>query len=195
MGFLTSQKAKTTITSALGEAGSSLTISGKVIGESTAAGISLDTIMIPLKLTSGGNSVDLNTTRATISYLGATVEYDNIYANGCTISGAGEDIHADATSAWIRAIARTCIDISPITGAPTQTNAIIYWAVANQSPPNSLLEPGEHAILSIGWDQVSPDERPQDLNKIKIELGVTGGATLTIERTVPNISSTIIDLG
>ncbi len=196
MGFATSQKAKTSITSALGEAGSSLTISGKVIGESTAGGVSLDTIMIPLKLTSGGESVDLDDTRATVSYLGETVEYDNIYDANCTIAGAGETIHANATTAWVRGLALGCIaGGSPITGAPTQTNAIIYWAVANQVPPNSILEPGEHAVLSIGWDQVSPDERPGDLDKIKLELGVTGGATLTIERTIPNISSIIIDLG
>jgi len=83
---------------------------------------------------------------------------------------------------------------SPFGGAPSETKAIVYWAVANETPPNSILDPGEHAILSIAWSQ-APDERPTDLDKIKIELGVTGGATLTVERTIPNISSTIIDLG
>ncbi len=79
-----------------------------------------------------------------------------------------------------------------------KTNAIIYWAVSNQNPvPNSILEPGEHAVLSIGWSQigVGGEERPTDLDKIKIELAVSGGATLTAERTIPNISSTIVDLG
>jgi len=189
MGFATSQKAKTSITSALGEAGSSLTISGKVIAAAPVAGGFINATMIPLKLTSGGESIDLSDTRATISYLGETVEYDNIYNAGCTLTAT---IYADPTTAW--GAAGGCITASPMTGVPTDTAAIIYWAVANQVPPNSILEPGEHAVLSIGWSQV-PEERPTDLDKIKIELGVTGGATLTIERTIPNISNRIIDLG
>jgi len=193
MGFATSQKAKTSITSALGEAGSSLTISGKVIAAAPLAGGFINATMVPLKLTSGGESVDLSDTRATISYLGETIEYDNIYDVGCTLTGA---IFADPVAAWAAA-APGCIDASPFSVAgPTRTNAIIYWAVTNQAlgAANSILEPGEHAVLSIAWSVV-PDERPTDLDKIKIELGVTGGATLTIERTIPNISSTIIDLG
>ena len=189
MGFATSQKAKTSITSALGEAGSGISISGKVIAGAPAAGGFLNATMIPLKITPGGESVDLDNTRATISYLGETVEYDNIYFTGCTLTGT---IYADPTTAW-GAATGGCIDANPMVGAPTNTAAIIYWAVANQVPPNSVLEPGEHAVLSVGWSQ-TPEERPTDLDKIKIELGVTGGATLTIERQVPNISGSMVDL-
>ncbi len=189
MGITTSQKAKTSITSALGEASSGVTISGKVIGAAPAAGGFLNATMIPLKLSSDGESIDLSDTRATISYLGETIEYDNIYDAGCTLTG---QIYADPITAWGDA-APGCIDVSPFAGAPTQTNAIIYWAVANQVPPNSFLEPGEHAVLSVGWSQ-TPEERPTHLDKIKIELAVSGGATLTVERQVPNISSSMVDL-
>jgi len=194
MGFATTQKAKTSITSALGAAGSSLTISGKVIGTAPAAGGFMNAVMIPLKITSGGESVDLDTTIATVSYLGETISYDNIYGAACTLTA---DIYPNATEAWTVAAAGACIDNSPITGMPGTTVAIIYWSVSNQSPaaPNSILEPGEHAVLSIGWEQAPADERPSDLDKIKIELGVSGGATLTVERSIPNISSTIIDMG
>ena len=193
MGFATSQKAKTSITSALGEAGSSLSISGKVIGSAPAGGGFMNAVMIPLKLTSGGDSVDLSDTRATVSYLGETIEYDNIYTAGsCTTLG---QVYPNASLAWDDAVIAGCIDANPIDAGPTETRAIIYWAVSNQNPlPNSILELGEHAVLSIGWSQ-APDERPTDLDKIKIELAVSGGATLTIERTIPNISSTIVDLG
>jgi len=189
MGFATSQKAKTSITSALGGASSGISISGKVIAGAPAAGGFLNATMIPLKITPGGESVDLDNTRATISYLGETVEYDNIYFTGCTLTGT---IYADPITAW-GAATGGCIDANPMVGAPTNTAAIIYWAVANQVPPNSVLEPGEHAVLSVGWSQ-TPEERPTDLEKIKIELGVTGGATLTVERLVPNISGSMVDL-
>ncbi len=189
MGFATTQKAKTAITSAIGEAGSSLAVSGKVVGDSTTAATPLTAIMIPIKITTGGESIDLNTTRATISYLSNDVEYNNIYRNACTITGA---THPTPTSAWAAALAVTCVDANPIVGAPTDTTAIIYWAVSQQTPPNTILEQGEHAILSIGWNGADP---PDSLDKIKIELTITGGATLTVERDIPNISSAVIDLG
>jgi len=194
MGFATSQKAKTSIISALGETGS-ISISGKVIAGAPVAGGFINVTMVPLKLTSGGNSVDLDNTRATISYLGESVEYDNIYDTGCTLAGGAFTVYADPASAWTDAGVGCILGGSPFGGAPTETKAIIYWAVSNQNPnPNSILEPGEHAILSVAWSQ-TPDERPTDLDKIKIELAVSGGATLTVERTIPNISSTIVDLG
>ncbi len=191
MGFATTQKAKTSITSALGEAGSSLAVSGKVVGDSITAATPLTAIMIPIKITTGGESIDLNTTRATVSYLSNDVEYNNIYRDGCTITLA---THPTPTSAWTAAaLLGLCVDNNPILGpAPTATTAIIYWAVSQQTPPNTILEQGEHAILSIGWNGADP---PDSLDKIKIELTITGGATLTVERDIPNISSAVIDLG
>jgi len=192
MGFATSQKAKTSITTALGEAGSSILVSGKVIGDSVHAADNMTAIMIPIKLTSGGNTVDLNTTRATISYLANTVEFNNVYTNGCTLSAAGP--FSTPIAAWAAAaLAGDCIGAaeSPmVLGGPAVTSAIIYWAVGNT---NSILEQGEHAVLSLGFNQTN--DAPVSLDKIKIELTVTGGATLTIERNVPNISSAVIDLG
>jgi len=189
MGFATTQKAKTSITSALGEAGSSIQVSGKVIGDARSSGSPLTAVMIPIKITSGGESVDLNTTRATVSYLSNDVEYNNIYRNGCTLTGG---TFATPSAAWGAAPA-SCIPVDPFGADPTATSAIIYWAVSQQAGPiNSILEQGEHAVLSVAWDV---GEEPSSLDKIKIELTITGGATLTIERNVPNVSSRVIDLG
>jgi len=193
MGFATTQKAKTSITSALGEAGSSISISGSIIGHSLSGANPMTAIMVPIKISSGGESIDLNTTRATISYLSNDVEYDNIYRNGCTETGA---TYATPDDAWTAAVAGAgCIGPgeNPISiGFPLATTAIIYWTVSQQTPPNSILEQGEHAILSIGW---TVGDTPSSLDKIKVELTVTGGATLTIERNIPNIGTAVIDLG
>jgi len=192
MGFATTQKTKTSITTALGEAGSSLSISGSIIGDSFSTTNPMTAIMIPLKISTGGESIDLNTTRAVISYLSDSVEYDNIYRDGCTETGS---TYGNPDAAWNAAEAGAgCIGLgeNPISdGFPFATTAIIYWAVSKQTPPNTVLEPGEHAILSIGW---TVGDAPSSLDKIKIELTVTGGATLTIERDVPTISSAVIDL-
>ena len=39
------------------------------------------------------------------------------------------------------------------------------------------------------------NERPRSLDKISIEVIVSNGATLTIERYIPNITHEIMDLG
>ena len=192
MGFATTQKTKTSITTALGETGGAISISSSIIGDSFSTTDPMTTIMIPIKISAGGESIDLNTTRATISYLSDDVEYGNIYRNGCTETGA---TYATPNAAWNAAeTGAGCIGggENPISdGFPVLTTAIIYWAVSQQTPPNTVLEQGEHAILSIGWNAA---DAPSSLDKIKIELTVTGGATLTIERDVPSISSTVIDL-
>jgi len=191
MGFATTQKAKTSITTALNEAGSSLTISGKVVADSINAANNVTTIMIPIKLTSGGDAVDLNTTRASVSYLAAEVEYNNIYTNACTLNLGGP--FSTPRDAWEYAETTPCIGATenPINGTGvTLTTAIIYWAVGDQ---NTILEQGEHAVISIGFN--AANDAPTSLDKIKIELTVTGGATLTVERDIPNISSKVIDLG
>ena len=68
MGFTTSQKAKTTIISGLEEASSSLQIAGKVTGIGCTSSSSetacattpkLNGTAYPIKLTSGGDAVDL----------------------------------------------------------------------------------------------------------------------------------------
>ena len=193
MGFAATQKSKTSVTSALGEAGSSLSISGKVTGDSFSTANPMTALMIPLKLSSGGESVDLNTTRATVSYLSASVQYDNIYRNGCTETGS---TYTNPDDAWNAAVAGAgCIGVgeNPISdGFPIATTAIIYWSVAQQNPPNTILELGEHAILSIGLNVA---DAPSSLDKIKVEIKFVGAATLTIERAVPNINGAIIDLG
>jgi len=190
MGFATTQKTKTSITSALGEAGSSVQVSGKVIGAS-GGGSPLTAVMIPIKLTTGGNSVDLSEIFGTISYLGDGVEFDNVFRAGCSLFVAE---NPDPDTAWTAAIATGCIGAgeNPISAGPIgATTAIVYFPVM-RAPFNSILEQGEHAVISMAW---LPAEQPASLEKIKIELTAATGATLTVERTIPNISSTIVDLG
>jgi len=190
MGFATSQKAKTSITSALGEAGSSLQVSGKVVGAS-GGGSPLTAIMIPIKLTTGGESVDLAQVFGTISYLGDGVEYDNVYRANCALIVAE---NPDPETAWDAAETSTCIGAgeNPIDAGPIlATTAIVYFPVM-RAPFNTILEQGEHAVISMAWLAA---EQPASLEKIKIELTAATGATLTVERNVPNISSTIVDLG
>ncbi|MEW6044482.1 MAG: archaellin/type IV pilin N-terminal domain-containing protein [Thermoproteota archaeon] len=201
MGFSTTQKAKTTIVSGLGEASSSLEVGGKVTGfgctsssSETACGTTplLNVTTIPLRIASGGESIDLSSSTASVKYLSNTVQYDNIYAGPIT---AAE--YVNATQAFTQATAESGSafdafnNAHPIEGAaPSSTKAIIYWSV--RSNTNSILDQGEHAVLAIAY---STADRPAALDKIRTEIVVPTGAALTVERQVPNITNLVVDMG
>jgi flagellin FlaB len=197
MGFSTTQKAKTTIISGLSEASSSLEISGKVTGYgcTTSAGNCattprLNVTAVPIKIASGGDSVNLQNTTASVKYLSNTVQYDNIYVG--TLTG---NVYNNVTSAFTRAQVEHpstfSSTIQPITkSTPGTTKAIIYWTV--RSNTNSILDQGEHAVLAIAH---GTNERPQALDKVRAEIVVPTGSPLTIERNVPNITTSVVDLG
>jgi len=205
MGFATTQKAKTTIISSLAEASSSLEIAGKVTGigctaSSADAGCTtvqvLNVTSVPIKIASGGDSVNLSPSTAAIKYLSNTVEYTDIYE--CAISAT---TYANVSEAFEAAIAdASCISFvnsydNPVNGtAPALTVAIIYWTV--QSNTNAILDLGEHAILAIAYDAApGNDDRPAALDKIRAEILVPTGAPLTIERQIPFITNLIVDMG
>jgi flagellin FlaB len=201
MGFSTTQKAKTTIVAGLGEASSSLEVGGKVTGFGCTSGSSeaacattplLNVTTIPLRIASGGESIDLNAGTASVKYLSNTVQYDNIYAGPITAA-----TYTNATEAFTRATTESGSafdafnNAHPIEGAaPSATKAIIYWSV--RSNTNAILDQGEHAVLAIAYQTA---DRPAALDKIRAELIVPTGAALTVERQVPNITNLVVDMG
>lgn len=201
MGFSTTQKAKTTIVSGLGEASSSLEVGGKVTGVGCTSSSSdstcsttpkLNVTSVPLRIASGGESIDLASSTASVKYLSNTVQYDNIYAGPIT---AGE--YANATLAFRQAHLETGAafnafnNANPVNGTlPSATKAIVYWTV--RSNTNAILDQGEHAVLAIAY---SSADRPSALDKIRAEIVVPTGASLTVERQVPNITNLVVDMG
>jgi len=100
----------------------------------------------------------------------------------------------NSTMAWNQAVTNNWITAAehPITGTinPPQTLAIIYWV--NNINNNTIIDIGEHAIISVAY---SAGDRPKQLDTIAIEVSVPQGAPLTVDRTVPNITSEVLDLG
>jgi flagellin FlaB len=190
MGFSTTQKAKTAIIAAYEEAGSSLEVAGKI----TASGDPLDDVInattIPLKIVSGGASANLDGNFTSIKIITADIEYDNVYTYGPLFVGT----YANATEAWQVAENNgwICAGCNPYNGTlnPTETIAIIYWNV-NQND-NAIMDIGEHAQLSVAYAR---DDRPHSLDTIAFEISTPKGAPLTVDRLVPNITTTIVDLG
>ncbi len=195
MGFTTAQKAKTTIVSTLSEAGSSLEIEGKATGSSYQPAVgpaSLNVTAFPIKVAGSGDSVNLSPSITAIKYLSNQITYDNIY--GGALTSATYNKLETATNAASPAF----FSLSPFEGGldgdtddwPLETTAFIYWTVARNT--NEILEAGEHANLAIVF---AAGDRPQELDTIRIEIIPPAGASLTITRQIPNITTEVVDLG
>ncbi|MEM3025692.1 MAG: archaellin/type IV pilin N-terminal domain-containing protein [Candidatus Nitrosotenuis sp.] len=188
MGFSTTQRAKTAIVSSLDESSSALEIAGKVIaiGDVSPTGY-LNVTAIPVKIASGGSSVNLGNTTMAVKYFTGTKEYDNIMT-GVLTTGS----YVNLTTALQAAAQAGHINVNPITSntAADATAAVVYFAVNRND--NSILDQGEHAIIAIVH---KGSERPQALDTIKAEVIVPTGSPLTIERLVPNITNLVVDLG
>jgi flagellin FlaB len=188
MGFSTTQRAKTAIVSSLEESSSALEIAGKVTaaGDVSPGGY-LNVTAIPIKVASGGSSVNLGNTTMAVRYFTGTVSYDNIMT-GVLTNGNYENL----TTAMDAAVTAGYINVNPITSeiAADKTAAVVYFAVNRNN--NAILDQGEHAILAIVH---KGNERPQALDTIRAEVIVPTGSPLTIERLVPNITQSVVDLG
>ena len=196
MGFATSQKAKTSIVATLAEAGSSLQIQGKVFGYATGE---IEAIGIPIKIASGGDSVNLAEGFVSVKYTGPNVTYDDIYEgvlqptlefNSLNSTGANAEVDFAGAGGGPRLCDDNPLDTVPAP-ALSETCAYIYFTVNDNN--NEILDAGEHAVLAV-WFTTGTDA-PDALDKIKIELIPSSGAALTIERSVPNLSTTYVDLG
>ena len=203
MGFSTTQKAKTTIISSLGEASSSLEVAGKVVGSGQISDAKLNVTAVPIKIASGGDSVNLAIATAAVKYVSNDNSYDDILAGVLTTTGVDTDGPADGQwtsleAATGDAATQNFITEDPFDGGadadvddyPLETAAFIYWTVNSNN--NSILDEGEHAVLAIAYKS---SDRPTSLDKIRAEIIVPTGASLTVERSVPVITNTVVDMG
>ncbi len=190
MGFTSTQKAKTAIIAALNEAGSAIQVSGKITATGDVLDQRINTTNVPIKIVSGGASSNLDGNVTAIKFLSNDREYDNVYDFGPLFLGS----YRNSTLAWDQAVANGWIALNehPITGTlnPPETIAIIYWV--NNINNNTIIDIGEHAVISVAY---SVGDRPKQLDVIAVEVSVPQGAPLTVDRTVPNITSEVLDLG
>ena len=200
MGFSTAQDAKTTISSTLRGTEGILVVEGKVIASSyqTSTPSSLNVTSIPIKIARGGDSVNLDPGVTAVKYQSNQITYDNIY-NGTLNSIATGPFTSlkSATNAAALPVNGGTLDESPFSVAgggtsdwPRETTAFVYWTV--QSNTNDILEAGEHANLAIIFAR---GDLPAELDTIRIELIVSSGAALTVERQIPNLTTEVVDLG
>ncbi len=188
MCFSTTQKAKTAIIAAIEEAGSALEVAGKMTAAGDIQNQTLKVVSVPLKIVSGGATSNLDGNATAIRFISSNVEYDNIYFCGAISNGT----FINPTAAWAQAVIQCpTIANNPVTGNPLlNTTAIVYWSINLNN--NSILDIAEHAVLSVGF---SAADQPTQLDHIAFEILTPTGAPLTVDRTVPSVTSIVVDLG
>ncbi|MEO9364446.1 MAG: archaellin/type IV pilin N-terminal domain-containing protein [Nitrososphaera sp.] len=186
MGFSTTQKAKSTITSGLGEASSAVEIAGQVTAKGNTTASKVDVYTIPIKLASGGSSVDITASKTAVKYFSKSVTYDNIF-KGTLVSGTYSDVNSALTAAKTAGY----INEIPGTGAGSNATAAFIYFTANTNN-NSIVDAGEQAVLAIAYKN---GDRPTALDTINTEIIVSAGAPLTVVRSVPTITDAVLNLG
>lgn len=191
MGFSTTQKAKTTITDSLEEASSSMEVAGKITGYGHISAAKLNATTIPLKIASGGASVNLDQEFVSIRYQDKNISYDDIHA-GVLKSAAYNSTDSALTAAKTSSDLDTNLDKNPLSneGFPSETQAIVWFARNNNS--NEILDNGEMAMLTIVYADA---DRPGSTQKLVSEVVLPTGATLSVDRSVPSITNKVVDLG
>jgi flagellin FlaB len=199
MGFSTTQKAKTVTISSLEEASSAMEISGTIFGIgciSSSAGCDtiqkINATVIPIKIAPGGQLVNFSPEVTAIRFLSKNVEYTNIYAGTITADDYKQPVTAFQQASLEAGSAFDAFNgANPINGTlPSETTAFVYFP--KRLNTNSILETGEHAVLAIGFANA---DRPGANEKISIEIMISSGGTLTIDRVIPNITRENVDLG
>lgn len=198
-GFGTTQKSKTTISEGLKSATGAVEVAGLVTGGGNATTGKLLYYSIPIKLASGAGEVNLQQALTAVKYFSKSVDYDNIYVGTARDSSNAsyEQVmdmfeHIEkADCEYNPSVAATdAINNSGSFQAPDKTCAIIWWSNSIQN--NDILDGGEVAVLTIVFKS---SDQPEQLDVLHSELIISGGSVLTVERSVPVITTSVVNLG
>ncbi|MBI1828151.1 MAG: flagellin [Thaumarchaeota archaeon] len=192
MGLSTTQQAKQAVTSSLQTVSGSLQISDTILGIGHLTAGVLNATDIPITIAGSNGAVNLDPSVTTISYTANGIQYGNIYKTSACLLNNG--VQASINATLQQAVASGCINANPMLTVggnwPAATSAIVYFIT--QKNTNTILEAGENAHVLIVYAKV---DRPAQTNSFKAELTPAAGSVLTIERTIPPIIGTYVDMG
>jgi flagellin FlaB len=189
-GFSTSEAVKDTVEHAV-ESADTLHIIGKMAGTAEVSNNKVTATSTPVSATTSGfvnmSAADVRVTYQLIKDGSYTITYDDIY----TGSLLGES-HNSLNSALASAKEKGLIAVNPQVDQqkPDTTTAFLYWII-NQDFDHSV-QSNEIASLVLVY---ADKDRPSTGEYLRIQVVENDGIILDIERTVPDISSSILDFG
>jgi flagellin FlaB len=190
-GFGTSEAVKETLEKSVTKSSIALKVIGKMVGTAQVVENKVTSTATPLTVTSD-NAVDLNPESLHVTYKiikdsSHIITYDNIYS-GALVGKSYNSINEAMKAAKEKGL----IKINPLTDTekPDTTSAFFYWIINQDS--NEYLQNNEIANLVLVY---SDNDRPATSEYMKVQVFDKQGVILELERTIPNISSSILDLG
>jgi flagellin FlaB len=190
-GFSSSEAVKDVLEKSVTKSSIALKVIGKMVGTAQTTESRITTTATPLAVTSE-TAVNLDPKSLKITYKvikdsSHVITEDNIYAGAIV----GKSFNS-ASEAMAAAKEQGLIKVNPLTDKekPDTTTAFFYWVI-NQDMDTSL-QNNEIANLVLVY---SDNDRPTTGEYMKVEVFDQQGVILELERTIPNISSSILDLG
>ena len=190
-GFTSSDATKEVLMEALDETRYGLEIVGGISANTNITSNQIVTTATPISIATGG-TVDLAVNKFKLNYKlikidSHTITYDDIHVGTLT-----DQIYDSIYEAVADAKSQGLIDVNPYVDEqkPTTTSAFIYWIVNSNFDSN--IDGGEVAIIAIIY---ADQDRPQTGEYLLVEGIKPEGNILSMERTIPNISSSSMSLG
>ncbi len=190
-GFSSSEAVKDVLEKSVTKSSIALKVIGKMVGTAQTTESRITTTATPLAVTSE-TAVNLDQKSLKVTYKvvkdsSHVITEDNIYAGAIV----GKSFNS-ASEAMAAAKEQGLIKVNPLTDKekPDRTTAFFYWVI-NQDMDTSL-QNNEIANLVLVY---SDSDRPTTGEYMKVEVFDQQGVILELERTIPNISSSILDLG
>jgi len=190
-GFSSSEAVKDVLEKSVTKSSIALKVIGKMVGTAQIVESKVTSTATPVSVTSQ-TAINLDPDSLKVTYkvikdASHVITQDNIYAGaliGKSYNSASEAIQAAKEKGLIK--------VNPLTDTekPDTTTAFFYWVI-NQNSDESL-QNNEIANLVLIY---SDNDRPTTGEYMKIEVFDSQGVILELERTIPNISGTILDLG
>lgn len=190
-GFSSSEAVKDVLEKSVTKSSIAIKVIGKMVGTAQVAENKIMTTATPVTVTSDSD-VNLTPEHVHVTYKiikdsSHVITYDNIYS-GALI---GEEYNS-VNDAMKAAKEKGLIKVNPLTDSekPDTTTAFFYWVINQNS--DIYLQNNEIANLVVVY---SDNDRPSTSEYIKVQVFDREGVILELERTIPNISSSILDLG
>jgi flagellin FlaB len=190
-GLSSSEMVKDVVEDAVKHSANGLLVIGKMTGAADVTDSKVMVTATPVASTTSGlvnvNPHNIKVTYTIIKDGSHTITHDNIYVG--TIQDTSFNSINDAL---IEAKKRGLIQVNPLVDSekPDTTSAFMYWIINQDFDSN--VQSNEIASLVVVY---ADKDRPSTGEYLRIDVVEERGILLTIERTVPNISSSILDLG
>lgn len=189
-GFTSSDVMKEVVEEAVQDSANNLQVIGKVTGSADISDAKIKATSTPLTATTTG-LVDLRTQNVKVIYKivkagSYEISYDNIYSG--MLKGSASSL-ADALA---KAKEQGLISINPNSDAekPDTTSAFVYWVITQND--DVFLESNEIANLVVVY---ADKDRPTTGEFIKLQVEESEGMLLDMQRTIPTVSGSVVDLG